>query len=49
MAMPPRRGVGSRWTSRARTSGTTPMVMANFRTGPVRIWVTAAVMNSMSK
>ena len=35
IAMPPRRGVGSRCTSRARICGIAPAAMANFRTGPV--------------
>ncbi|CAM5729410.1 hypothetical protein SMICM304S_01004 [Streptomyces microflavus] len=35
MAIPPSRGVGSRWTSRARIAGIAPTAMANLRTGPV--------------
>ena len=49
MAMPPSRGVGSRCTSRARISGIAPAAMANFRTGPVSRYVTAAVTQSVSR
>lgn len=49
MAIPPSRGVGSRCTSRARISGMALTTIANFRTGPVSRYVTAAVMQSVSR
>ena len=35
MASPPRRGVGSSWTSRSRTSAMKPNLSASLRTGGV--------------
>ncbi|MDQ0763935.1 hypothetical protein QF027_006570 [Streptomyces canus] len=49
MAIPPSLGVGSRCTSRALISGIAPATIANFRTGPVSRYVTAAVMQSVSR